>query len=276
MSEQALISRLKELAGRIAGRSITAPRTVGTPITPVLVEESARRDVLDTLASRFGLDPVDVEPCKETRETYEWCLALLDPGRVTRPPVPFPPRLHGLLIKLVGTGKVDVGKLRILGLDRSLAEVVAGRVERVVASVATSPTAPKVELAEELTRTGELFRVVSRVTPPEVLEGSIVNRLRTILPPQVAGEVGHSVMRALRGQTPVERALEEIAVAVRRTETPRVETPATGRDVTITLKRAEAPVVETEMLRRGKAAEIKKEQQTTARYQAPRPEQQQG
>jgi hypothetical protein len=273
LSEQALISRLKELAGRIAGGSITAPRALGAPVTPVLVEEGARGDVLVMLASRLGLDPIDVEPCRETRETYEWCLALLDPGRVTRPPAPFPPRLHGLLIKLIGTGKIDAGKLRILDLDRGLAEIVAGRVERVVATVARSPTAPKIELANELAKIGELYRAASRVTPPEVLEGSIVNRLRTILPPQVANEVGHSVMRTLRGQAPAEMALQEIAVAVRRAEAPRAETPATREGATITLRRAEAPVAEAEMLRRGRAAEIKEEQQTVARYQAPRPEQ---
>jgi hypothetical protein len=240
---------LKELATRVTGGRAPAPSI--SAISPTAVgERSAPIDELTMLASKLGLDPADVEVCRETRESYAWCIVLLDPGRITPPPAPFPERLHGLLLKLISKGKIETSKLKILGLDKRLAEVVVRRVEEAVSSLVKSPRPERWELVEEFTKIREVFKNASRVVQPEVLEERVLHRLRGVLPAQIR-EVEHSVIEVLRGKIPVAKAVEDIVVAVKRAE----------------VARGEREVVE-----KGKRAEVKQEQPATARSQAPRPE----
>jgi hypothetical protein len=238
---------LKELAGRVAGGRVSAPSV--SAVSPTAVgERGAPADELTILASKLGLDPADVEVCRETRENYEWCLVLLDPGRISPPPAPFPERLHELLLKLVGRGKIEAGKLKILGLDKRLAEFVAKRVEEAVSALVKSHKPEG--LVEEFTRVKEVFKNASRAIQPEVLEERVLHRLRGSLPSQLR-EVEHSVVELLRGKIPVAKAVEDIVVVVKKAETARGER---------------------EVVEKGKRAEVKQEQQSTAKSQSPRSE----
>jgi hypothetical protein len=240
---------LKELARRVAGGRVSAPSV--SAVSPTAVgERGAPADELTILASKLGLDPADVEVCRETRENYEWCLVLLDPGRISPPPAPFPERLHELLLKLVGRGKIEAGKLKILGLDKRLAEFVAKRVEEAVSALVKSPRPERWEFVEEFTKIREVFKNASRAIQPEVLEERVLHRLRGSLPSQPR-EVEHSVVEMLRGKIPVAKAVEDIVVVV---------------------KKAEAARGEREVVEKGKRAEVKQEQQSTAKSQSPRSE----
>jgi hypothetical protein len=249
LSEQGLIGRLKELAGRVVGGRVPAPSVSAVSPTAV-VEQGAPTDELTVLASKLGLDPADVEVCRETRENYKWCLVLLDPGRISPPPAPFPERLHGLLLKLIGKGKIEAGKLRILGLDKRLAEVVARRVEEAVSALVKSPRPERRELVEEFTKIREVFKNTSRAVQPEILEEKVLHRLRGVLPSQLR-EVEHSVVEMLRGKISVAKAVE---------------------DIVVTIKKAEVARGEREVVEKGKRAEVKQEQPVIARSQAPRSE----
>jgi hypothetical protein len=240
---------LKELVRRVAGGRVSAPSV--SAVSPTAVgERGAPTDELTILASKLGLDPADVEVCRETRENYEWCLILLDPGRISPPPAPFPERLHELLLKLVGRGKIEAGKLKILGLDKRLAEFVAKRVEEAVSALVKSPRPERWEFVEEFTKIREVFKNASRAIQPEVLEERVLHRLRGSLPSQLR-EVEHSVVELLRGKIPVVKAVEDIVVVV---------------------KKAEAARGEREVVEKGKRAEVKQEQQSTAKSQSPRSE----
>jgi hypothetical protein len=243
--EQAFLSKLRELAGKAQPGKLPAPAVTAAP------QQRAERpvDELRALASTRGVDVADLEACRETREAYEWCLALLDPNRP--PPLyPFPEKLHGLLLKLIGEGKIEPGRLKLLGLDKRLAEVVAHRVEKALLEVARSPIPNRREVVEEFEKIREIYTKANRAVQPEVLEEAVIRGIRKAVPAPPR-EVEHSIIEVFRGRgAPVEAAEKVIA----------------------SLARAEAAREEREVVERAKRLEPPKAEVVQARAQAPRAE----
>jgi len=244
--EQALLSRLRELASKAQPGKLPAPAVTATP------QQGAERPVneLRALASMRGVDVADLEACRETREAYEWCLALLDPNRPP-PPYPFPERLDNLLLKLVGEGKIEPGRLKLLGLDKRLAEIVARRVERALSEVVKSPRPDRREMVEEFAKIREIYAKASRAVQPGVLEEAVIMSVRKAIPAP-SRDAEHAIIEMFRGVgTPVEAAEKVIASLA-----PRVEAAREEREVVERAKRLEAP----------------KPEAVQARVQAPRAE----
>jgi hypothetical protein len=232
--EQALVSKLRELASKAQPGRLPAPVVTNAP----QLGGEQRIDELRALASMRGVDIVDLEACRETREAYEWCLALLDPNRPP-PPYPFPEKLHNLLLKLVGEGKIEPGRLRLLGLGKRLVEIVARRVERALSEVARSPIPSRRELVDEFAKIREIYAKASRVVQPEVLEEAVIMSVRKAIPAP-SRDVEHAIIEMFKGVgTPVEAAEKVIASLA-----PKVEAPREEREVAERAKRLEAPKVE--------------------------------
>jgi hypothetical protein len=232
--EQVLVSKLRELASKAQPGRLPAPVVTST----YQMEGGRPVDELRVLASMRGVDIVDMEACRETREAYEWCLALLDPNR-PRPPYPFPEKLHNLLLKLVGEGKIEPGRLRLLGLDKKLAEIVAHRVERTLSEVARSPIPSRREVSDEFVKIREIYAKASRVVQPEVLEEVVIKSVRKAIPAP-SREVEHAIVDMFRGRTTPAEAAEKVVVSLAS----RVETAREEREVVERAKRLEAPRAE--------------------------------
>lgn len=235
--EQVLISKLRELASKVQPGKLPAPAVTGTP----RMEGGRPVDELRALASMRGVDVVDLEACRETRETYEWCLVLLDPNRPP-PPYPFPERLHSLLLKLIGEGKIEPGRLKLLGLDKRLAEIVARRVERTFSEVARSPIPSRREIADEFAKIREIYAKVSRVVQPEVLEEAVIKSVRKVIPAPLR-EVEHAVVEMFRGRATPAEAAEKIVASLARVEATREEREVVERAKRLEIPKAEVAVV---------------------------------
>jgi hypothetical protein len=212
MSEQ-------ELLARIRGLPVTATATATPPVVrarETRAVERAERDLLREVAYTRGIDVYDIQPCYYSRAAYDWCLALL--GLTDRPPHPFPPELSELLLKLVGTGKVEASQLRRLGLEWTLVEVVSGRVESTLRGIVSGTITPA-EAENRLMRLSQIVRATSRVVEPAALERKIVETARRAVGSE---EAARALISFIRGELSPPRAVEEIvsAVSSRRPVTP--------------------------------------------------------
>jgi hypothetical protein len=173
-------------------------------------------DALYVLASKLGLDVKDINACYSSSDAYEWCLALLG-GRDTQPPSPFPSQIQSLLVKLLGEGKIDAGRIKLLGLDKLLVNVVFKRAEEVVESAVKGVRGH--ELASEVAKVRELLAKTSRVVPPDVVEERVLRMFREAHPsvPEKA------VITMFRNEVPPSEAVEEIVKSMRQAPEKREE-----------------------------------------------------
>jgi len=212
------VERFRELAARV-GNVLRRPPAVTTAVVPREETGAGTQDQVLELALRLGLTEGDVAPCYSTSEAYEWCAALLG-ARSTPPPSPLPEALYGLLVKLVSTGRLDMGRARILGVDRLLERVFLGRVRRlseVLESYALG-RASKGVVVEEVSKTRELFQAVSRVSPPGAAE-ELIQKARSVAP-ALPEEV---LVAALAGREPAVAVVEELTVRLRKIAAPEAE-----------------------------------------------------
>jgi hypothetical protein len=183
-------------------------------------EERVERDLLREAAYTKGIDVSEIQPCYSSRVAYDWCLALL--GLADRPPHPFPLELSELLLKLLGTGKVEASQVRRLGLEWSLAEVVSGRVESTLRGIIRGAVTP-VEAETSLMKLSQVVKTASKVVEPAVLEKKLAE-----IAGRVTGseEATRALIGVIRGELLPARAVEEIVSAVshRRPVTPVRET----------------------------------------------------
>ena len=217
MSEQEVLSKIRSLPSVATSTQTASAKIKGYE----MAEGVAERDLLREAAYARGIDVSEIQPCYYSRVAYDWCLALL--GITTsRPPHPFPLELNELLLKLLGTGRVEASQIRQLGLEWLLAEVVSGRVESTLRNIIMRVMTPA-EAETSLMRLSQLVRAASRVVEPTLLERKIAEIAR-----RVAGseEVTRAFVSFIRGELSPTRAVEEIvsATSPRRSVAPAQET----------------------------------------------------
>jgi len=217
LSEVQMLERLKEVAVRAGGRGQVGRSRIVTTSQPQEgrgVEPS--EDALYVLASKLGLDVKDINACYSSTDAYEWCLALLG-GRDTQPPSPFPSQIQSLLVKLLGEGKIDAGRIKLLGLDKLLVNIIFKRAEGVVESAVKGVRGH--ELASEVVKVRELLSKTSRVVSPDVVEEGVLRMFREAHPsiPEKA------VITMFRNEVPPTEAIEEIVKSVRQVPEKREE-----------------------------------------------------
>ena len=218
-SEQELVARMRELAGRLTG---FLPARGPAVATAVATEEAPRpADVVREVALRLGLTEADISACYASQESYAWCLALLDVS-TTPPAAPFPADLVHLLLRLLSLGRIDYGRVRLLGLDRVLLRLVAGRLGnavRVAVELARGGLAyGRHVITEEVAKARRLFEAASRVAEPRALE-EVVARVRAVAP----GVPEELIMKALVGRESPAEVAEEMVLAARRAVAPTAE-----------------------------------------------------
>jgi hypothetical protein len=161
-SESGLISKFRNLA--LQGRQLQGPMSIQSYSTMAVQPASVQQgeDVLKSLASKMGLSEADIDTCYASRDHYDWCLVLMSDS-ATPPGSPFPSDLTNLFLKLVTRGSLSRDRLKSLGLDKLLVNMVAGNIKRIFLSLSTKPD--RHELAEELDRTRSLISKFSYVYP---------------------------------------------------------------------------------------------------------------
>jgi len=242
VSEEALLRRLREISG--VARGTGGPGIRLSPGTAPPSPRSDDADLLRVLASKIGVDEASIERCFDSREAYEWCLALLGEG-YQPPPHPFPPELSNLLLRLAGEGKIEAGRLRALGLDKLMPRFILGGLARRFA--AERPFTDRREAEEELRRASEIFRKVERAVPLEELRERLKAIAERLRPEDPAGAT-RVLESALKGEVRAEQAVEELMGARReaggeeegrRLAVARAETP--GAQQGVVGARAERP-----------------------------------
>jgi hypothetical protein len=214
-SESGLISKFKNLALRRqqpqGPMSIQSYSTMA--VQPLSVSTQQGEDVLKSLASKMGFSEADVEPCYASRNHYDWCLVLMSDS-ATPPGSPFPSDLTNLFLKLVTRGSLSRDRLKSLGLDKLLVNMVAGNIKRIFTNLSTKPD--RHELAEELDRTRSLISKFSNVYP------AITEKAEEIIK-ATKQETGvpvdeKAIVDAVKGKMEVSAAAEKIIQSFKRAQ----------------------------------------------------------
>ena len=225
-SESGLISRLKNLAlqGRqpqgFGAMNIQSYSTVA--VQPLSASTQGGEDVLKSLASKVGLSEADIDVCYASRDHYDWCLTLVSDS-ATPPGSPLPSDLTNLFLKLVTRGSLSKDRIKSLGLDKLLVNVIAGNIKRIFINLSSKPD--RHELIEELDKTKNLISKFSNVYPAisEKAEEIIkATKQETGIPVDEK-----AIVDAVRGRIEVSAAAEKIIQSFKRAQaTPQQESGA--------------------------------------------------
>jgi len=215
MSESGLLARFKNLA--LQGRLPSAPqvKTVYPGMSPA--GQSSGEDVLRSLSAQLGFNEHDVTKCYSSQDHYKWCIALLSDSPA--PPSPFPSDLFELFLKAVGRGILTQDRIKSLGLENLLMNIVANRIRGVFERLRVRPD--RQELADELERTKTLIEKVGKAMPvlPERVE-TMVRQLKN----EMGVPVNEKLMvEAFKGKIEPSVAVEDIIKSVKGSATVREE-----------------------------------------------------
>jgi hypothetical protein len=141
----------------------------------------------------------------------------------TPPGSPFPSDLTNLFLKLVMRGSLSKDRIKGLGLDKLLVNMVAGNIKRIFTNLSSKPD--RHELVEELDKTRSLISKLSNVYP------SITEKAEEIIK-ATKQETGvpvdeKAIVDAVRGRIEVSAAAEKIIQSFKRAQaTPQQESGA--------------------------------------------------
>jgi hypothetical protein len=225
--ESGLISRLKNLALQRQQPQGFGAMNIQSYSTVAVQPASAQQgeDVLRSLASKTGLSEADIEACYASRDHYDWCLTLVS-GSATPPGSPFPSDLSNLFFKLVARGFLSKDRVKSLGLDKLLVNVVAGNIKRIFLSLSSRPD--RQELVEELDKARSLISKFSNVYP------AITEKAEEIIK-ATKRETGapvdeKAIVDAVKGRIEVSAAAEKIIQSFKKAQaTPQQEGGAEQR-----------------------------------------------
>ena len=208
-SESGLISKLKNLVLQrqqpqgFGGMSVQSYGSMA--VQPLSISTQQGEDVLKSLASKMGLSEADIEACYASRDHYDWCLVLISDS-ATPPGSSFPSDLTNLFLKLVARGSLSRDRLKSLGLDKLLVNMVAGSVKRIFAVLSSKPD--RRELMEELDKTRSLISKFSHAYPGITEKAEEIIRVAK----QEAGVPvdEKTIVDAVKGRIEVSAAAEKI------------------------------------------------------------------
>jgi hypothetical protein len=225
-SESGLISKFKNLALQrqqpqgFGGMSIQSYSTMA--VQPALASTQQGEDVLRSLASKIGLSEADIDACYASRDHYDWCLTLMSDS-ATPPGSPFPSDLTNLFLKLVTRGSLSKDRIKSLGLDKLLVNIVGVNIRQIFFRLSSKPD--RQELMEELDKARSLISKFSNVYP------SITEKAEEIIK-ATKQETGvpvdeKAIVDAVRGRVEVSAAAEKIIQSFKRAQaTPQQESSA--------------------------------------------------
>jgi len=250
--ESGLISKLKNLAlqgQQPQGFGKMSVQSYSTVVAqPPYVSAQQGEDVLKSLATKIGLSEADIEVCYASRDHYDWCLALVSDS-ATPPGSPFPSDLTSLFLKLVTRGSLSRDRLRNLGLDKLLVNMIAGNIKRIFVNLSSKPD--RHELIEELDKTKNLISKFSQVYP-------------------AISEKAEEIIKSAKRETGVPVDEKAIVDAVRG----RIEVSAAAEKIIQSYKQAQATLQQEKNTEQKRSAVSSEQSVVTSKnsVQAPRPE----
>jgi hypothetical protein len=224
-SELSLVNKFKNLALQSQQPQRTGPMVIQsystTAVQPLSVttQQAQGEDVLKSLASKIGLGESDIDRCYASRDNYDWCLALVS-DTSTPPGSAFPSDLTNLFLRLITKGAISRDRLRSLGLEKLLLNIVTGNVKQIFTNLSTRPD--RQELVAELDKTKDLISKFSHVYPN-------INEKAEEIIKAVKHDTGvpvdeKAVVDAIKGKIDVSSAAEKIIQSYRQATAPQQET----------------------------------------------------
>ncbi|MCC5989973.1 MAG: hypothetical protein LM558_00490 [Thermosphaera sp.] len=208
-SELGLISKFKDLALQrqqpqgFGGMNIQSYSTMA--VQPALASTQQGEDVLRSLASKIGLSEADIDVCYASRDHYDWCLTLVS-DIATPPGSPFPSDLTNLFLKLVMRGSLSKDRIKSLGLDKLLVNIVAGNIKQIFFKLSSKPD--RQELVEELDKTRSLISKFSNIYPAITEKAEEI--IKTTKQQTGVPVDEKTIVDAVRGKIEVSAAAEKI------------------------------------------------------------------